>query len=149
MIFVTKAQHALAKSCHVVYDLTRLGPRQRIALVRAARTGIMTGNSIPNTLAMGIRKQEGLGIVRINNWSVYWNNLKEHDFDFLTSCASTIRLTAEAPDQFHLDSIKKAYDKKPEGWIRGSRDIRKHVTASASQSVLWLSSTPKLDIYPL
>lgn len=114
-VFISNRQLRHAKTMHITYDLNTLGPRQRIELSRAIRTGLVKGESICNDIALALRKKHKLGHIRFHGWGIRWEGLASDEFDPLTIALATHKLTGTS--KLDIDTLREIEAKKPSGWI--------------------------------
>ena len=119
-INISAAQQRHSKHIHITYDLTTFGPRQRTAMLRAMRTGMLKGNSVGNDIAKTLRSNHDLGTIEFRTWCIRWANLTPDNFDPITVALATCKLEGISTNRGGTNEVES---KAPRGsvYIGGSK----------------------------
>lgn len=72
----------IASSILVTVRTDKLGPRQRTAMQKAVRTGVVTGRSLPARMAISILEHHSMPYVVVGANRLSWNNVKRDEDHF-------------------------------------------------------------------
>ena len=108
----------------LVVDTSKFGPKQRSALSRFLKTGILTNSGVPAMIAESMRNAESLPTVRFGRYDrIHWANVPYDCMEFfeaLRSAASVMILEATTVDDWRYryanDMVVAANNRSSNGW---------------------------------